>query len=473
MSMIAMTSAVIGLESCNIILMTLLVATPAPKHPMVNSLIVACLVRSTLDILPSILKKVRPGDLPYDQAIQQSAVLSFCFSDSVLLAYATVVKAAFAVSFTLPALWLAIIQIRPKRSADDYPRLTKRTVLLLCLIPFVWALPVLIVPIPRLVRGEINWAKFSVNSCYISDNAFTIVSLVFTLIPLVLAALISCAVVFVVNRWSGKMSSHRATLYSKRSARFAALVIVTCVSATLYAVVLARWIHGHQVWDQPVKLLVRASVMWEAITPLLFFAIFAAQEEIYATWLGWLSHIVHLPKWESDRQVADEHEMSQHVVFDSYISPPDQATYSKVPHGTETPPQSPLPTLPGKIIARNASSRFPRFSLERLPMFGSRGLNPAPRPQLPRVPTTEEQSSRTASRFRSPVVHNPLLSAFGNQQSTHSQLHSGSAGEVSGEDRGDLTTTVGSHDGPPWDGQPRSDTPMSTRTFGRATGSKR
>lgn len=69
------------------------------------------------------------------------------------LRYVTVAKAAFAVSFTLvcallihtiawltlynqPCLSLALLQAKPKRSADDYPRLTRRSVLILCAAPF-------------------------------------------------------------------------------------------------------------------------------------------------------------------------------------------------------------------------------------------------------------------------------------------------------------------------------------------------
>ena len=109
---------------------------------------------------------------------------SFCLR----LRYVTVVKAAYAVSFTLvgtvpvsvpyhgshqlcslqPCLYLMMVQVRPKRSADDYPRLTKAYVNGLCVGPFgmylsstvlncadrlaVWALPVLVTPIPTIIR---------------------------------------------------------------------------------------------------------------------------------------------------------------------------------------------------------------------------------------------------------------------------------------------------------------------------------
>ena len=37
-----------------------------------------------------------------------------------------------------------------------------------------------------------------------------------------------------------------------------------------------------------------------AITPMLFFLIFAAQEEVYETWFGWLSRIASVSKMSQD-----------------------------------------------------------------------------------------------------------------------------------------------------------------------------
>ncbi|KAI0669861.1 hypothetical protein C8Q78DRAFT_1079774 [Trametes maxima] len=471
----SLTSAVIGLELCNILLLSLLLATPAPKHSMVKSLMVACLLRSILDVLPPIVDKSRPGDFQPEVLNQQIALASFCVSASVLLRYITVAKAAFAVSFTLPALWLAVIQIRPKRSADDYPRLTRRMVLLLCVAPFVWALPVLLVPIPPLVQGRIVWAKFYINSCYFDDNLFAIVSLVFTLVPLGLAVLISCAVVFVISRWSNTVICQRASLCSRRSARFAALVFVTVISASLYAVVLVKWLKEHSAWDQttarPLRLLVGTSVIWEAITPLLFFVIFAAQDEIYETWLGWISRFVPLPRGLRDGRTEDS-PAPQYVTYGSYISPPNQPIYSKVPHDADISPGGVHPVYPGKIIARPLSARFihrssysdRRHHAPTLSVPVVEGLSPPPRPQFSRQPTTDEASR--ASRFRFPFVHSPSLTAFGSQPSMLSQLNSSSAGELSGEEIGLPTATVASHERVPWE-VPRSDTPISTTTFGR------
>ncbi|OJT04679.1 hypothetical protein TRAPUB_4473 [Trametes pubescens] len=159
-----------------------------------------------------------------------------------------------------------------------------------------------------------------------------------------------------------------------------------------------------------------------------------------------------------------------------YISPTGHPTYSKVPHDAETPTITSPPSFFGQIIQRPTSMKILRNSqyLDRRFQAASDtgGLSPPPRPPLPRTHTVEEPPPSKASHFRLPFVHNPSLSAFGSQPSMHSQPNSSSMGDFSGEDDGILATTTVSHERIPWEG-PRSDTPMSTRTFGRTTTSRR
>ncbi|KAI0756950.1 hypothetical protein C8Q80DRAFT_67606 [Daedaleopsis nitida] len=213
---------------------------------------------------------------------QHEGTVSVCVSESILLRYLTVVKAAFAVSFTLPCLSLTLLQVKPKRSADDYPRLTRRSVLVLCSAPFAWALPVLITPIPHIVQEQGPSVVFNITSCYFDDATFTIVSLAFTLIPLGLAVIISTIMGVVVWRYSDTILENAGWLFvrTKRFARFASLVIVTMISATLYTVLLSLWLHAHIAepqnsthhdveWREDHPLLTkftRASVLWEVIS---------------------------------------------------------------------------------------------------------------------------------------------------------------------------------------------------------------
>lgn len=136
----------------------------------------------------------------------------------------------------------------------------------------------LIVPIPRLVQGQLLSVSFNIvsaqtsynlpmlirihqNSCYFTDKAFTIVSLIFTLIPLAFAVIVSGSVILVISRWRNADPSHRAAICSKRTTRFAALVVVTVISAIFYTVALTLWVKGHEAWAHAWPF--RLSVIWE------------------------------------------------------------------------------------------------------------------------------------------------------------------------------------------------------------------
>ncbi|TBU35288.1 hypothetical protein BD311DRAFT_648430 [Dichomitus squalens] len=268
----SLTTSVIILEFMNISLLLLLVFTPAPKHPIVKALMISCLLRSVLDILPPIVHKIIPQKLGI-HITKHPATVNFCIVDSILLNYVTVVKAAFAVNFTLPFLGLALLQAKPKRSADDHPHLTRRNVWILCVSPFLWALPVLLTPIHVLSQGTPKSVQYNITSCYFDDPAFTIVSLIFTLIPLAVSTIVAAVLAVVIWRFSTMLDRtgwHFAK--TKRFARFGALVLVTMISASLYTVVLSQWIHlrrrwpdGDGTWTQDTGWvrIIRTSVLWE------------------------------------------------------------------------------------------------------------------------------------------------------------------------------------------------------------------
>ncbi|KAH9944351.1 uncharacterized protein BXZ73DRAFT_96836 [Epithele typhae] len=252
--------------------------------------------------------KVSPSQLD-SRPIESPSLATLCVAQSILLRYATVVKAAFAVSFTLPLLYLALCQLQPTRSADEFPRLTKNYVGALCAGPFIWALPVLITPIGPIVNGTPTDVEFNITSCYFEDPAFAIVSLVFTLVPLAVAVTLTVLIGVVIWRNSQTMLERSGWHFIKTSRfiRFTALVLVTIVSMALYTVVLTRWMLNHRRWNGEHQMWTRdklwlfagrTSVIWEAVTPLIFFVIFAAQEEIYETWLElafkWLDNMYSL-----------------------------------------------------------------------------------------------------------------------------------------------------------------------------------
>ncbi|RPD62905.1 hypothetical protein L226DRAFT_565081 [Lentinus tigrinus ALCF2SS1-7] len=491
----SLTSTVIALECCNISLFALLLVTPAPKHSMVKTLIASCLFRSVLDILPPSVHKAARMEL--DGAVSNNGMISFCIADSILLRYVTVVKAAFAVSFTLPCLYLAIVQLQPKRSADDYPRLTRHTVLTLCGAPFVWALPVLITPLVPIIRrqgqGQPTTVAFNINSCYFDDPAFTVVSLIFTLIPLAIAVLITLIMGIVIWRFSHTMLDHTGWLFvkTKRFARFAALVFVTMISAALYTVVLSLWMVAHKAWMSPqdpvgsdlwrdqhpmLTRMVRTSALWEAITPLLFFIIFAAQEEIYETWRGWLSLIITLPGRKHDGRLADGLRTSQLATQDMQSSRTNQLRSFARDRSDLTLPTFKQPTLPGKIATRPLSSpRRVSYSEGRRGPTSGQGLNPPPRRGRQKSVSTDEQS-RSSPRYRLPFMKAPSMTTFGSQFSAGSRSHryTSSYGDFTTESGGPSSTVeVPFTEWPSRNSYHRPETPGSSRTFGRGGAAKR
>ena len=358
------------------------------------------------------------------------------------------------------------------------------------------------------------------NTCYFDDNAFTVVSLIFTLVPLVVAVFLSVSVALVIPRWSDAARSHRATLCSKRSARFGALVLVTIISASLYVGVLVKWINDHsRPWGsaEPLRLLMRTSVIWEGefliicstnnyadsalvnkLLPLFCSSSFLRHKRKF-TRLGWVGchassacpaaktmdvwrtaaechSTVRLCVGTSLSQVRRKPITLSTVTYDSYISPANGATYSMVPCDGDTAERNVRTAFPGKIISLPLSSKFLHQSLhgERRP-HGADGLSPPPRPHPSHPPERAVEETTKASRRPLnlfPTIGNLSLSAFGSQPSTQSNLNVSTVGEVSAEEVYIATTTVESTERIPWGG-PRSDTPVSTRTFGRATTSRR
>ncbi|KAJ3488251.1 hypothetical protein NLI96_g2978 [Meripilus lineatus] len=148
MSWSAIRLAVIVLEVIGILLLSALLVTPAHKHAIVNAIIVAAVLRNVSAVVPMFAYEAIPEQ--FQQISQHPALSRFCGTFGVLLRYLTVVKAGFAVSFTLPLLYLAVKNSRttdePRRGAP----FRKRTIVALCVTPFIWALPTVFIPFRRL-----------------------------------------------------------------------------------------------------------------------------------------------------------------------------------------------------------------------------------------------------------------------------------------------------------------------------------
>lgn len=189
-----------------------------------------------------------------------------------------------------PLLYLAIVHSRDtNRSAAASPAFYQRTIIMLWIGPFIWALPTIIIPIPTIIRDRsLLHPEFYQAACTISDTAYQSASLSLMVTPLLFATGVSIA--FAYKLWRSvklPITSHSLGILDvARIIRFGALLAIIALSAILYTTVMANWAM-HRINPAkavPMNIQFEISVVWEAVTPILMFFIFGAQEEIFDAW---------------------------------------------------------------------------------------------------------------------------------------------------------------------------------------------
>ncbi|KAH9950364.1 hypothetical protein B0H21DRAFT_723150 [Amylocystis lapponica] len=294
----ALRLVVVSLETGSIVCLLVLLATPASKHAIVKALVVATILRSLFDILPPLI---------YEQSAQVSNYLTpyssfaqFCIADVIILRYFTVVKATFPVIFTVPCLSLALKHsmfgsARRLTTEEASNPFSRRTIILFCIGPFVWALPTIFIPMHKLMQDQrtLQPAIENTTTCCIADGAFQVVSLVLMLIPLVVSIIAGMALVLTLCQYCYGFARQAVGWQPVRVIRFTALIATTITSAILYTIVLVGWVrfeYDHQ-GKQAVSATLAMSTVWEAIHPWTILFIFA-REEVYAQWTTWLRKFV-------------------------------------------------------------------------------------------------------------------------------------------------------------------------------------
>ncbi|KAK7694691.1 hypothetical protein QCA50_001879 [Cerrena zonata] len=285
--------AVIILDLLGIVLLLALLATPAPKHAIVNALAVAAILRSICSVIPPMVYLQMP-EMFDAMPLHSKGLQNLCIWTAILTRYLTVVKAAYTVSFTLPLLYLARQHSKQSVTATSTGKQVffTRTVALLTIGPFLWALPAILIPLPTIINNRHALHPMFVQAtCAIYDNAYQIVSLTQMILPLVLATIVS--VIFVSYLWKSAqlpLASHSLGLIDlTRIIRFGALLGIIVLSAILYAFVMGTWARDHLKPRDPMpaRTVFMISTIWESVTPILFFLIFGAQEEVFTIWRSW------------------------------------------------------------------------------------------------------------------------------------------------------------------------------------------
>lgn len=307
-----LTHILVVLQFCGLVLLTALLATPAHRHPIVNGIVGLSITRCIIGIVPALLYLSSSRyKASLDKLPQHAGWARFCVADSLLLNYTTIAKSAFAISFTLPCVYLAwkfTSKHRGRLETRNTPQFFKRTIIMLCVGPFLWALPVILAVIPSLRHPLQLNPEFIGEICVVNNSAAQILALLLTLIPLTVAVIASMMLLFVLWKYY-KLPDLRHSfelLHPVRIIRFAALVSTIIVSAILYAIVLATWAryranasdlgcrNTFQAW-------LKTSAAWESVSPLIFFLIFAAQEEIYSVWWQWIRRWIPHRSFTSSR----------------------------------------------------------------------------------------------------------------------------------------------------------------------------
>lgn len=449
-------SGVIVCQLLSILLLSILLATPAQKHPIVNTLVVASIARSIVDLLPPLLY-VSGLSVEFESLSSAShpSLARFCLADVVLLNYFTIAKAGFAISLTLPCLYLAVKYTRARSFLDapeSTPRLYQWTLIALCVGPFVWALPIVIIVLPKIVHDPFTLNPgFSRTVCTVEDSAAQILALTLILIPLTIAIMVSLLLMSIL--WKNyRLPDFRHSvelLHPVRIIRFAALVSTTIVSAVIYSIVVATYVQAQansNEWNACFETWLTVSVIWESVSPLIYFCIFAAQEEVYAIWYAWLRSIQPrmLCRRSTSRQETATHEATQGPVIHppsrifAWLSPgsrrAEQAlgahsvshTSSAYDKGYSAkgrdvlvvPEERHLQDMPRHIL------HVPFGQLEGdfvSPRTSNPGLSPPPRPRRAR-----SQASRQPSAFRTM----PSLTALGNKTKISSRARSSPSEET-------------------------------------------
>ncbi|TFY62908.1 hypothetical protein EVJ58_g3557 [Rhodofomes roseus] len=285
-----LTFIVIVLQIGGLVLLSALLVTPAQRHPIVNGIVVLSIAHCVIGILPALLYLSNSGfriaskeHFQYDEGWAR-----LCATDSVLLNYVTTAKSAFAISFTMvsphgpchiaaslrgvkPCVYLAckFTGNRDRLEAQATPHFYKRTVIALCVGPYLWALPLIFLTIHKLQQPLSMQPHFIGSICVVVYNTGQILALLLTLIPLTLAVVASIVLAFILFKYY-KLPHLRQSfmlLHPIRIVRFASLVATIVVSAVLYAIVLATWVRYDSVHDLKSETAFRAwlktSAVWE------------------------------------------------------------------------------------------------------------------------------------------------------------------------------------------------------------------
>ncbi|KAI0094868.1 hypothetical protein BDY19DRAFT_47709 [Irpex rosettiformis] len=421
-----------------IVLLGALLVTPTPKHAIVNSFLVTTLARSIFCVIPPIIFEASPAKIT--NLPQNSMLQAFCAADAIIVRYLTIAMTAFGISFTLPLLYMCC-----KRSAHNPgytgPSPDGRFYTLshagFTFGPFAWALPTILASLPQLKRdiSAVN-PQFLLAICIIEDSTSNTLALALMLSALAFSTVIAITLAFYLFRTVRlPLQTHCLGRFNvTQLLRFALLLCIYIVSIVLDSILSARWIH----WSRhdrdrtsSAQTIFKISVVWQSITPILYFFIFAAHEEVFSVWRGWSRGWYRMQissQWPNVKQqsleagsISEEDHRRRTWLKSTKPSRSSSIDHSRLSsilgHPNSHPAeQTARSIIPQRILLKPMlyHTTTSNSNVQAPTQCDPLGLSPAPRPIGNRSTTSPEEAS---SSMRHPLVTMPSLTALGTTNS--------------------------------------------------------
>ncbi|QRW06501.1 hypothetical protein RhiLY_05500 [Ceratobasidium sp. AG-Ba] len=228
-----------------------------------------------------------PAERPLDQ--QHTPLAHFCAIDAILLYVFSAIGSALTVSFTLSLFAVVVKSGNPnlnssRRAWWSFQWLWDPSTTVLCVGPFVWALPIVITAIEALVRShrdDYPSIYYSNTFCNIDDYTYQFASGIILGVPLlvsvglVLATLIMIIRIYLRDRVTATQSINVYLAF-----RFAVIVVQIFVLAILLLCEIA-------LRDDQLAGVFRFHLYWAALAPLVLFVIFGTQIDLMQIWKYW------------------------------------------------------------------------------------------------------------------------------------------------------------------------------------------
>lgn len=284
-----------ALSICSIVLLLLTTHVYKVKwHPVVNVILwmsipsaIAALLHYPLDDALRERLPIIPAERPLEQ--QHTALAYFCAVDAILLYIFSAISSGLTVSFTLSLFAVVVKSKHPGISSSpktwrSFRWLWDPSTTTLCVVPFIWSLPLIGAGIETIVRTSRNHFPsiyYSNTYCNIDDIPYQLISGIILGLPLIVATALIFAIIGTLAHMAIKNRGRASqSVNIPLALRFAAIVIQIFITAILLLCEIS-------LKDEKLRGVFDLHIYWTSVTPLFFFFIFGTQRDLMAIWKYW------------------------------------------------------------------------------------------------------------------------------------------------------------------------------------------